>query len=204
MERGAEPGGGAQGRYTRMIREETARMGRQVERILQVASLERGDLQLVRAPVDGRDLLEAATRSFGLRVESLGGTVQVEQPAESAPLLADEVHLEAALDNLLENAAKYSPEPPDIRVEGAVVGGRFVIRVADRGMGVDRRDRERVFEPYYRCPTGDRHDVKGYGLGLSYVRLVARAHGGEARLEARPGGGTVAVLTIPTAGREEA
>ena len=79
----------------------------------------------------------------------------------------------------------------------------LVVQVNDRGPGVDRNDRERVFEPYYRCPTGDRHDVKGHGLGLSYVRLVARAHGGEARIGDNPVGGTRAALRIPLDRRGE-
>ena len=172
-------------------------MGRQVERILQVASLQRGDLDLVRAQLDGHELVGAVAKSFGLRVNSLGGRLVVDRTSSPAPLAADEVHLGAALDNLLENAVKYVSGPPEINVSSSVRGGTLVIRVADRGPGVPRSDRERVFEPYYRCPTGDRHDVKGHGLGLSYVRLVARAHGGEVRLDENPGGGTVVVLKIP-------
>lgn len=197
IENRAGPGNESLHRHTRMIREETGRMGRQVERILQVASLERGDLELVRAPLDGHGLVGAVAESFGLRVDSLGGRLVVDRANSPAPLAADEVHLVAALDNLLENAVKYASGPPDIHVTSTVSGGHLEIRVADRGPGVPRVDRERVFEPYYRCPTGDRHDVKGHGLGLSYVRLVARAHGGEVRLDENPGGGAVAVLKIP-------
>lgn len=198
--RGADPQDEALLRHTRMIREETARMGLQAERILQVARLERGEIELNGAVLDGNRLVTGVADAFALRVEQRSGHLALDAAAPRADVRGDEVHLAAVLDNLLDNALKYSSDAPDITLATATGDGSFVVTVADRGLGVPRSDRERVFEPYYRRPTGDRHDVKGHGLGLSYVRLVARAHGGDAVLEANPGGGARVVLRLPLAG----
>lgn len=202
--RGADPGDEALQRYTRMIREETARMGLQAERILQVARLESGELELSPAPLDGARLVDDAAAAAALRVTEQGGTLTRAETAGRADLRGDELHLAAVLDNVLDNAVKYSTAAPEITVATAVADGDFVVTVADRGVGVPKADRERVFEPYYRCPTGNRHDVKGHGLGLSYVRLVVATHGGGVRLEPNPGGGTRVILRLPLAGTEGA
>lgn len=195
--RGADPGDETLLRHTRMIREETARMGLQAERILQVARLERGELELATVPLDGNRLVAGVAEIFALHVEERGGHLELDAAAPRADLRGDEMHLAAALDNLLDNALKYSTGAPEITLATADRDGSFVVTVSDRGPSVPRADHERVFEPYYRCPTGDRHDVKGHGLGLSYVRLVARAHGGDVTLDRNPGGGTRVILRLP-------
>ncbi|MCP4572877.1 MAG: HAMP domain-containing histidine kinase [bacterium] len=197
---GADPADETLLRHTHMIREETARMGLQAERILQVARLERGELELAPTLVDGNRLAAGVAENFALRVEREGGRLAVDPAAPQATLRGDEMHLAGVLENLLDNALKYSPGEPDITLSTAVRAGHLVITVADRGRGVPKADRERVFEPYFRCPTGDRHDVKGHGLGLSYVRLVARAHGGDAILEENPGGGSCVIVKLPLVG----
>jgi two-component system phosphate regulon sensor histidine kinase PhoR len=199
--RGPEPE--AVARFNRMIREETDRMGRQVEKILQVARLEGGDFELARIPLDGNSLVDSACAAFALQVQERQGKLECRLSSEAAPLLGDPHHLESVLNNLLDNALKYSPQAPEIRVETAVEGQQLVITVADRGLGVRRSDLERVFEPYYRCPTGNRHDVKGHGLGLSTVRLLVEAHGGRVTMKENPGGGAMVRVRLPLSRQEE-
>ena len=183
-------------RYNRMIRDENRRMAAQVEKILQIARLESGDFRLNRAPLELDALVAESARAFALQVEQRGGALEVEADT-GAVLDADPVHLGAAISNLVDNAVKYAAGPPDVRVTTRRDADDLIVEVADRGPGVAEADRERVFEKYFRGHTGNRHDVKGFGLGLSYVRLVAEAHAGTARLDARPGGGAVATLRVP-------
>lgn len=196
---GNQPEPAAVGRFNGMIREEAHRMGRQVERILQVARLEGGDFKLSRARLDGNQLVADVCRGFALQVEGRQGSLECRVAEGAAPLWGDRHHLESVLNNLLDNALKYSPGKPEIRVETACQAGNLVVTVADRGCGVPRQDRQRVFEPYYRCPTGNRHDVKGYGLGLGTVRLLVDAHAGRVELDENPGGGTRVTVRLPLA-----
>jgi two-component system phosphate regulon sensor histidine kinase PhoR len=186
-------------RYNRMIRDENRRMGAQVEKILQIAQLESGDFQLNRTPTVLDALVAEAAAAFALQVERRGGELTVACGVGDARVAADPVHLAAAVSNLIDNAVKYAVGPPAIRVSTRRDGDALVVEVADRGPGVAEQDRDRVFDKYFRAHTGNRHDVKGFGLGLSYVRLVVEAHGGRAALTPRPGGGVAATLRLPAA-----
>jgi len=190
-------------RYNGMIREETDRMTRQVEKILQIAQLERGDFRLNRIPLDGHQLIEDAVTGFSLQVDQHEGSLVCELGATRTRIMGDEVHLSNILGNLLDNAVKYSLRPPEITVASENDDKVLIITVSDRGLGVSRTNRERVFDPYFRCPTGNRHDVKGFGLGLSYVRLLTEAHGGNVMLRDNPGGGTRVRLALPLANGAE-
>jgi two-component system, OmpR family, phosphate regulon sensor histidine kinase PhoR len=184
-------------RYNRMIRDENLRMRSQVEKILQIAQLEAGDFQLNHSSVDVHELATGTADAFALRIEHRGGTLDLELGAGQSLVRGDPVHLSNVLSNLVDNAIKYSPEAPVISVTTSNRGGFLFLEVRDRGIGIQRSDHQRVFEKYYRCPTGDRHDVKGFGIGLSFVRLLAEAHGGTVALDSVPGQGTRVVLSLP-------
>jgi len=154
--------------------------------------------------VDVDDLVAGVAGSFALGVAERGGRLELSPAPGDARALADEVHLAGAVGNLIDNAVKHAAGAPDIDVGVRITDGRLEISVADRGPGVPEAERERVFEKYYRGHTGNRHDVKGFGLGLSYVKLVAEAHGGRASLAARRGGGTLATLRLPRLDGDEA
>jgi two-component system phosphate regulon sensor histidine kinase PhoR len=109
----------------------------------------------------------------------------------------DPVHVENVIHNLLDNANKYSPETPAIEVSTRNEGDVIVVAVSDRGIGLANDQREKIWEKYYRVPTRNIHDVKGFGLGLSYVRLVVEKHGGKVRASGREGRGTVIEITFP-------
>ncbi|MGH7450249.1 MAG: sensor histidine kinase, partial [bacterium] len=165
-------------RYNRIIRDENTRMRNQVEKILEMAALEEGDYELNIASVDAHKIIADAVQNIALQIEKRGGKIECQFGATAPIIAADEVHLANIIHNLLDNANKYSPETPMIKIATENDGAGLRIRIADKGMGLRPEDQKRVFEKYYRVPTGNVHDVKGFGLGLSYVKLMVEAHGG--------------------------
>jgi two-component system phosphate regulon sensor histidine kinase PhoR len=165
-------------RYNRIIRDENGRMRNQVEKILEMAALEEGDYELNIAPVDAHKVIAEAVQNIALQVEKRGGKIACRLEAAGHVVEADEVHLANIIHNLLDNANKYSPESPHISITTANSNESLHVRIADNGIGLRPEDQKRVFEKYYRVPTGNVHDVKGFGLGLSYVKLMVEAHGG--------------------------
>ena len=189
-------------RYNAMIRDENLRMRRQVEKILQIAHLETGDLVLHRVRVDMHELARGTAEAFALQIEDQGGRLELDLQADDALVDGDPVHLDNVLANLVDNAIKYSGGQPWVIIRSRNRSGRLVLEVADRGPGIARAEQELVFEKYYRSPTGNRHDVKGHGLGLSFVRLLVQAHGGGVELDSAPGRGTRIIIGLPLAAVE--
>lgn len=165
-------------RYNRIIRDENTRMRNQVEKILEMAALEEGDYELNIAAVDAHKIIADAVQNIALQIEKKGGKIECRLQAPMPIIAADEVHLANIIHNLLDNANKYSPEAPAIKIATENHDEGLHIRIADNGIGLRPEDQKRIFEKYYRVPTGNVHDVKGFGLGLSYVRLMVEAHGG--------------------------
>jgi two-component system phosphate regulon sensor histidine kinase PhoR len=189
-------------RYNLMIGDENRRMRAQVEKILQMAQLERGDFQLTLEEVDVHAIITRALGGFALRIEQRRGTLARDLAAARTTVRGDRVHLEGVIGNLLDNAIKYSAGPPEIGVRTSNDGSWIVITISDHGAGIPAEYHARVFEKYFRCPTGERHDVKGFGLGLSYVKLLTGAHGGRVDLESRVGEGTRVTLRLPLSGTD--
>lgn len=184
-------------KYNGMIAEETLRMKNQVDRILQMAVIEEGDYELSLTDVDMHSVIQTAVDNAALHVESRGGSITCALGAGRHTVRGDMVHLVNIVHNLLDNASKYSPGAPAIHVSTANVGTWLVVRVSDRGIGIAPEHIGRVFDKYYRVPTGNIHDVRGFGLGLSYVRLLVEAHGGTIALKSRAGEGTEVELRFP-------
>jgi two-component system phosphate regulon sensor histidine kinase PhoR len=193
------PSGDRVVRYTGMIQEENRRMRTQVEKILQMAILERGDVDLRMETVDPGALLRTAVNTFSLQAEARGGTVSFTPPPRTLAIVVDPVHFTNIVLNLLDNAVKYSTDAPQVRVVLTSTDDAAVLRVEDRGPGIAAEHRRRVFDTYYRIPTGNLHDVKGFGLGLSYVRLMTRAMGGTVTLESAIEEGTTVEVRFPLA-----
>jgi two-component system phosphate regulon sensor histidine kinase PhoR len=170
-------------RYSRIIRDENTRMRNQVEKILEMAALEEGDYELNMASVDVHQVINEAVQNIALQIEKRGGKINCRLEAPEHIIEADEVHLINIIHNLLDNANKYSPETPRIEIATMNFNGDLCIRIRDNGIGLRPEDQKRVFEKYYRVPTGNVHDVKGFGLGLSYVKLMVQAHGGTIALK---------------------
>jgi len=184
-------------KYNDMIAEETLRMKSQVDRILQMAVIEEGDYELSLSDVDMHSVIRNAVDSAALHIESRGGSITCALEATRHIVRGDRVHIVNIVNNLLDNATKYSRGAPDIRVITASVGRWVVVRVSDRGIGIPAEYLDRVFDRYYRVPTGNLHEVRGFGLGLSYVRLLVEAHGGTIAMKSRPEVGTDVELRFP-------
>lgn len=182
-------------KYLTVIREQLAALGSMVERILTMSVEERGEITLCREALEIRPLLEEVAGRF--RMKGRGrATISVEVEDPDLKISADRFHLTHALDNLVDNALKYSGDEVRIRLSARRVAKGVELRVEDDGIGIDRTAQAHIFEKFYRVPTGDRHDVKGFGLGLYYVRLIARKHGGEITVESAPGRGSAFNLTL--------
>ncbi|MGB2867374.1 MAG: HAMP domain-containing sensor histidine kinase [Bacteroidota bacterium] len=183
--------------YKDIISYENTRMKNQVDRILQMALLEEGNVEFDRKPVEMHSVINNAIENFTLQVAAREGDVTAELNARQTVVEGDRVHLENVIRNVLDNAAKYSPSAPSIRVESTNKSGEFIVRVTDDGMGISEENLGKVFDKYYRVPSGNVHDVKGFGLGLSYVKLIMKSVGGDARIESHLGKGTTVELRFP-------
>ena len=184
-------------RYMGIIRDENRRLGSHVEKVLQMALLERGEIVLNLSPVNIHDIIEKVLNNIGLQIEQREGEVELNFDAEHEIVEADEVHLTNILYNLLDNAIKYSPGKPHITLQTRSLPEGIGVTVADRGLGMTKDQVSRIFEKFYRVPTGNRHDVKGFGLGLSYVRKMVDEHHGQIRVESQPGRGSSFEIELP-------
>ena len=180
-----------------IIRDENRRLGSHVEKVLQMALLDRGEIVLQLSPVNIHDVIEKVLNNIGLQIEQREGEVDLNFDAEHEIVEADEVHLTNILYNLLDNAIKYSPGKPYITLQTRSLPEGISITVADKGLGMTKDQLSRVFEKFYRVPTGNRHDVKGFGLGLSYVRKMVDEHHGQIRVESQPDKGSSFEIILP-------
>ena len=187
------------GKYQSMIRDENSRMRANVDKILQMAVLEEGDYELTISDIDIHSIIASVTRSFALQVEHRGGEITLALKAGHSTVAADSMHLSNLIANLLDNATKYSQGAPHIAVSTTNVGRTAVLTVTDNGIGIPERDLPHLFDKYYRVRTGNVHDVKGFGIGLSYVKLMTTAMGGQVSITSKFGQGTTATLTFPIA-----
>ncbi|RMG75890.1 MAG: sensor histidine kinase [Bacteroidetes bacterium] len=188
-------------RYAGIIKEENARMHRQVERVLQAARFDRREVELRFAEVDGHQLLREAAETFRLQVEQRAGLIDLDLQAADPLLMADAEHLRLVFHNLLDNANKYSPEAPRITIRTRGDHRGLEVEVQDHGQGISKADQADIFTRFYRVSTGNLHEVKGFGLGLSYVKEVVEAHGGEVTVQSVPGQGSTFRVFLP---RQEA
>ncbi len=184
-------------RYSAVIRDENIRMKRQVDTILQMAVLEEGNYELKLVGVDVHEIIRGVVDNVSLQVEEKSGSIQCRLDATRSYVYADTMHFTNIIHNVLDNACKYSPDRPSIVVSTSNKNDSIAIDVTDSGIGIRKEDVARVFEKYFRVHTGNVHDVKGFGLGLSYVKLMTEAHGGTISLESEPGKGTTLHLLFP-------
>lgn len=184
-------------RFANVIYDENKRLGGQVEKVLQMAVLEKGQFKLNLEEVNVHDLIRSETEKLSLQMEHCGGKFHFHLTAKNTTIKADEVHFTNIFNNLLDNAIKYSPESPDITISTHDAPNGIVISVSDKGIGMSREQQKWIFERFYRVPTGNIHNVKGFGLGLSYVKLMVEAHGGSIKLKSELGKGTTFEIFMP-------
>ena len=185
-------------RYLGIISEENKRLGTHVEKVLQMALLDKGEVKLKLSPVNMHDLLEKVLNGQSVQIEQKEGEIEMEFEAMEEVVSCDELHISNVLNNLLDNAIKYSPEKLHLSVKTWNESGGFTVSLSDRGLGMSREQIQRIFDTFYRVPTGNIHDVKGFGLGLSYVKKMVEAHRGTVTVESKPGDGSTFTVWLPT------
>ncbi|CAA6830408.1 MAG: Histidine kinase [uncultured Aureispira sp.] len=184
-------------RFVSIIEEENKRMNSQVGKVLQMARIDKREFKLNLVEVYAEDVILNAAEKIALQVEQKGGQVILELEANNSILQADETHFTNIIHNLLDNANKYSPENPIITIRTRNAGNGFQFEIEDNGLGIDKEARKYIFDKFYRVPTGNLHDIKGFGLGLSYVQAIVTAHGGTIDLKSELGKGSTFIVSMP-------
>lgn len=184
-------------KYLQMIKDENKRMHAQVENVLRISKLEKRDLNIFKESTDIQKVIENAIEHIKLILEDRQGIVTTHFNAERTTVLANEVHFINVIVNILENAIKYSPDIPKIEVITENLKDFFIIKVSDNGVGMSKAAQKRVFEKFYREHTGDLHNVKGHGLGLTYVKKIIEDHNGQIYVESEKGKGSTFIIKIP-------
>jgi len=180
-----------------IIKEENVRMNKHVETILQAALMDRQELKLNRTNVHLHEMLGQVLENFQLQLQNTNGKVQMLFNAKNDLISVDEVHFTNLLSNLIDNAIKYSNEEILIKVSTHSTSKLLVIRIEDNGIGMSKETVKRIFEKFYRAHTGNLHNVKGFGLGMSYVKTVIDAHKGKIRVESILGKGSIFTIEMP-------
>jgi two-component system phosphate regulon sensor histidine kinase PhoR len=180
--------------YSGIIKEENRRMNKQVEKILQAAQLERDEINLQLKKIDVHQIIAKVAEHTKLQMEEIGAAFETQLQAQSTIILADEVHFTNIMYNLVDNAIKYSKENPRIRIATKNTGNQIEIKVADNGIGMDKETVGHIFEKFFRAHTGNIHNVKGFGLGLTYVKNIVQAHRGKVEVSSEPGIGSTFTL----------
>jgi two-component system phosphate regulon sensor histidine kinase PhoR len=183
--------------FNGIIKEENKRMNKQVETILQAALLEKQELQLNLQPIHVHSIIRDVLDSFQLQLEERKGKADLQLNAKNDLVEADEVHFTNLIANLVDNAMKYSKDQIIIKITTHSTNRNLVIRIEDNGIGMNKETQRRIFERFYRAHTGNIHNVKGFGLGLSYVKTIVDAHHGKIKVESVIGKGTIFTLEFP-------
>ena len=184
-------------RFVNIIEEENKRMNSHVGKVLQMARIDKREFKLNLEEVYAEDVLLNAAEKIAMQVEQKGGEVRLELEATNAVVEADETHFTNIVHNLLDNANKYSPEHPIITIRSYNKGAGFQFEIEDNGLGISKEARKHIFDKFYRVPTGNLHDIKGFGLGLSYVQAIVTAHGGTIEVKSEVGKGSTFVVWMP-------
>jgi two-component system phosphate regulon sensor histidine kinase PhoR len=184
-------------RYLGIIKEENKRLVGQVEKVLQAAALDRKEFSLKLESIHLPAMLQACMDQFSLQVENRGGKLEFSGELEDPYIVGDVFHLTHLFNNLLDNANKYSPSNPRIHVSVKDQGSAVQIRLQDQGIGMSRDAVKKIFDKFYRVPTGNVHDVKGFGLGLSYVKTMLEAHKGDIQVQSELGKGSTFTINLP-------
>ncbi|MBK9285716.1 MAG: HAMP domain-containing histidine kinase [Sphingobacteriaceae bacterium] len=186
-----------QTRFLRMIRDENKRLSVLVESILQTSILDKGEFKLKKTEIDVHDIINTAISNTQLLIAQKNGKIVTDLSATKHELLADKVHLTNIVFNLIDNAIKYTREIPEINIKTFNTAEGLMIEIKDNGIGISKENQRKIFDKFYRVPTGNVHNVKGFGLGLSYVLAVILKHGGTISVDSELGKGSTFKLHLP-------
>ena len=184
---------------TNIISDEATRLRFQVEKVLQISLFDNQTAALKTIELDVNELVTGIVNTFALKVEKNGGTIVTRLDAEKAVIYADEMHITNVVFNLMDNAVKYKREDEALRLTIRTWNeqGKLCLSVEDNGIGIKKEDLKKVFDRFYRVHTGNLHNVKGFGLGLAYVKKVIQDHRGTIRAESELGVGTKFIIVLP-------
>ena len=172
----------------------------QVEKVLQMATLEKKDFKLKLEKLNVHQVIDRALENINIQIEKRDGVIKKQLLASQREVMADEVHLTNIIYNLLDNANKYSREKPEITIVTNNKKGGILLKIQDKGIGMSREVSNRIFEKFYREPTGNIHDVKGFGLGLTYVKTMLDALGGSINVKSDLAKGSTFEIYLPQHG----
>ena len=184
--------------FSRKIKEENQRMNAQVEKILQIALIEKQNLNLTIRSIDLHKIIRTAIENISLQIEKRNGLIDFELGAQKSMAFVDEVHFTNVIFNLLDNANKYSPQTPEIMVTTQNSENEIIITIQDKGIGMTRDQQNKIFEKFYRVQSGNIHNVKGFGLGLNYVKAIIIAHKGRISVKSEKGKGSKFEIVLKT------
>lgn len=183
--------------FNAIIKEENKRMNKHVETILQAAVMDRQEIQLMRQPLQVNSLIKEILDNYALQLQEKKGVAELQLNAKRDLISADPVHFRNLLSNLIDNAVKYSKENLLLKITTSNTNRNLIIRFEDNGIGMSKETVRRIFEKFYRAHTGNIHNVKGFGLGLSYVKTIIDAHNGKIKVDSTLGRGSTFIIEIP-------
>jgi two-component system phosphate regulon sensor histidine kinase PhoR len=183
--------------FSSIIKEENKRMNKHVETILQAALMDRQEINLNKAPLHVHDLIKEAVSNYTLQLQEKEGRIELDLNAKEDLINGDEVHFRNLISNLIDNAVKYSKDKLVLKISSSIVSKNLLLKFEDNGIGMSKETVRRIFEKFYRAHTGNLHNVKGFGLGLSYVKTIIDAHNGRIKVESSPGKGSSFTLEVP-------
>lgn len=185
--------------YTGIILAENEKLKLRVEHVLNMTAFERGEIPLQKTALDFHSLITDTIKSISIQIESKQGKLVFTPDATRSWIMGDKTHLTNAVCNLLDNAIKYSLNHPALCIHTANEAGQLVLVIADQGIGIDKEYHGKIFDKFFRVPTGDIHEVKGFGIGLAYVKKIIELHGGSIALKSEKGKGTAFTIILPNA-----
>ncbi len=182
--------------YAEIIANENDRLKNQVEKVLQIASLSPDQVNIQQEALDMHEIIKKACESIQIRLEEEGGSLTLRLSDQQPIVMGDKVHITNIVYNLLDNACKYTEDKPEIELTSTCENGWFVLNIRDQGIGIERKHQKMIFEKFFRVPTGNVHNVKGFGLGLFYVTTIVNAHEGKMEVDSQPGKGSVFTVKL--------
>jgi two-component system, OmpR family, phosphate regulon sensor histidine kinase PhoR len=184
-------------RISDIVSEEARRLSNQVEKVLQMAKFDQGELKLKFREVHLHELIESVVSNFMLQVESKEGILIPSLHADNDLIYADPAHMSNVISNLVDNAIKYTIRTPEIFIETRSKENQINMIFRDNGIGISSSNQRRIFDKFYRIPTGNIHNVKGFGLGLSYVKKIVEEHQGTIKIDSELEVGSVFTICLP-------